>query len=155
EPVTLGHEALDSNPWKLSKPVQIFKGSGEPFETATHKLAQAQLDPGRLAQRLPHRTVRAQLRRHSIGALILPNQRIYLFISRRFAALYQVPHAVSVDRIAELHFRGDFVPLRHGNLPHIVTKTAELRPLPIMPRRRSPAPRAELLLHPRILPVTD
>ena len=152
EAVAVGHEPLHGQPGQLRQPVQVLEGVGEGLETAAiEETPQAQLDAGRVAQRL-----RVAARR---GAA--PGPCVYCWsywadeavdVGVATASMMrrsQLAHAVAVDFHAQADLGLDLVAFGHGHLPHVVAQPGDFQGGAVRASRRPPASRRPGALAPR------
>ena len=87
-----------------------------------------------------------------VRGFVFRHQFVNVLSGDRVDELDQVADAVAVDGKTEFHLRGDLVALGHSHLAHVVAETAELRRLPVGPRRRGPGPGTKFFLGGFFLP---
>ena len=72
ESVAVGHQALDGEPGQLAEAVEVLEGRREALEAALFEEgAQAELDPGGLAERVVARSAAGEGRGHRVALLVL------------------------------------------------------------------------------------
>ncbi len=149
KPVPLRHQPLRRNPRQLLQPPQILKRVRErPKTTFLQKRPQPQLNLGRHPQRV--RPV--MLLRNRVLLAIHPHQLLRLGIRKLVHPRHQVPNAIPVHAVAQHRLRRHLVAVRHRYLAHVVAKPRHLQVLRLIPGRRRPRPRRNLLHRLRVLP---
>ena len=156
ETVAVRHQPLRRDAGQLGQTVQILKRRGEALEIpARQKCAQPDFDARGFADRFVSLAAFFQIAGDFVGRFVFLAQRVH-FLFRGFVdELDQIADAVAVDGVTEFHLRGNLVAFGHGHFAHVVAEAAELRGLPVGPRRRRARPRAELFLRGLFLPEPD
>ncbi len=125
EAVAVGHEPLHGQAGQLAQAAEVLEVRGERLEAALlQEGAQAQLDPGRVTQRVV--ALAEQLGGHGVLLGIFLDQRRHVGVRGRVHHLDQVVDAVGVDRDAEAQLRLHLVALGDRHVAHVVAEAGQL-----------------------------
>jgi len=153
ESISIGHQTLHGDSWKLRQAVQVLKRVRECLGAGVlKKIPQPQLNSCGLKQGGPPASAGPQRLGDRIGFIVFSGEPLDLGVSHLLNTLFQISDTEPIHRIAKPDLCIELVSFGHRDIAHVVAEACDFQHLSIVPGAGSTHPNANLALHSIVLP---